>query len=125
MGGPANIASTGSPALDRPHDPFAEIGFGDQQRAQFVGPDQKRLDIALGMAVRQCDAPRELAAIEQPPKLAPARRIVVLSAVLANLPVRAGVRTSRRRIRRLGARSFLHLPALEIFAQFELQAVLP
>ena len=49
----------------RAHDALAEIGFGDQQRAQFVRRDQQRLDIALGMAVDQRDAAGELADLGQ------------------------------------------------------------
>ena len=50
------------PAQDqRAHDALAEIGFGDQQRAQFLRRDQQRLDLAFGMAVDQRDAAGELA----------------------------------------------------------------
>ncbi|MHC2773059.1 hypothetical protein ACVIM7_002526 [Bradyrhizobium liaoningense] len=42
------------PAQDqRPHDALAELGLGDQQRAQPVRRQQQRLDIALGAAVDQ------------------------------------------------------------------------
>ena len=36
---------------ERAHDAFAEIGFGDQQRAQCVRGDQQGLDVALGRGV--------------------------------------------------------------------------
>src|SRR5260370_23820876 len=50
------------PAQDqRAHDALAEIGFGDQQRPQFIRRNQKRFDVALGMAIDQRDAARELA----------------------------------------------------------------
>ncbi len=50
------------PAQDqRAHDALAEIGFGDQQRAQSLRRNQERLDITLGMAVDQSDAAGELA----------------------------------------------------------------
>ena len=50
------------PAQDqRAHDALAEIGFGDQKRAQLFRRYQQRLDVALGMAVDQRDAARELA----------------------------------------------------------------
>jgi hypothetical protein len=42
------------------HDALAEIGFGDQQRAQFFRRNQQRLDIAFGVAVDQRDAARKL-----------------------------------------------------------------
>src|SRR3954447_26438552 len=49
------------PAQDqRAHDAFAEIGFGDQKRAQTFRRDQKRFDIAFSMAIDQRDAAREL-----------------------------------------------------------------
>lgn len=41
------------------------------------------------------------------------------------LRVRIMLAIRRRRVGHPAARSFLHLPALEIFAQFELQAILP
>ena len=54
------------PAQDqRAHDALAEIGFGDQQRAQFLRRDQQRLDLAFGMAVDQRDAAGELADLGQ------------------------------------------------------------
>jgi hypothetical protein len=54
------------PAQDqRAHDALAEIGFRDQQRAQFVGGNQQRFDIALGVAVDQRDAAGELADLGQ------------------------------------------------------------
>ena len=50
------------PAQDqRAHDALAEIGFGDQQRAQSLRRNQERFDVALGMAVDQRDAAGELA----------------------------------------------------------------
>ncbi len=50
------------PAQDqRAHDALAEIGFGDQQRAQALRRNQKRLDVALGVAVDQRNAPGERA----------------------------------------------------------------
>jgi hypothetical protein len=50
------------PAQDqRAHDALAEIGFGHQQRPQALRRDQERFDIALGMAIDQRDAARELA----------------------------------------------------------------
>ena len=50
------------PAQDqRAHDALAEIGFGDQQRAQPLRRNQQRLDVALGVAVDQRDAAGELA----------------------------------------------------------------
>ena len=60
---------TADPALDqadpaqdqRAHDALAEIGFGDQQRAQPLRRNQKCFDVAFGMAVDQRDAARELA----------------------------------------------------------------
>ena len=45
----------------RTHDALAEIGFRDQQRTELVRRNQQRLDLALGMAVDQCDAAGELA----------------------------------------------------------------
>src|SRR5258705_103530 len=49
------------PAQDqRAHDALAKIGFGDQQRAQPLRRNQKRLDVALGMAIDQRGAAREL-----------------------------------------------------------------
>ena len=49
------------PAKDKStHDALAEIGFGDQQRAQSLRRNQKRFDVALGAAIDQCDAAREL-----------------------------------------------------------------
>ena len=54
------------PAQDqRAHDALAEVGFGNEKRAQFVRRNQQRLDIALGMAVDQRDAPRKLADLGQ------------------------------------------------------------
>ncbi len=54
------------PAQDqRAHDALAELGLGDQQRAQFLRRDQQRLDVALGMAVDQRDAAGELADLGQ------------------------------------------------------------
>src|SRR5579872_3446485 len=44
----------------RAHDPLAEIGFGDQKRAQTLRRNQKRFDVALGMTVGQRDAARKL-----------------------------------------------------------------
>ena len=38
----------------RAHHALAELGFGDQQRAQAVGRNVNRLDIRLGSAVDQC-----------------------------------------------------------------------
>jgi hypothetical protein len=50
------------PAQDqRAHDAFAEIGFGNQERAQPVGRDQQGLDIAFGHAIDQRGAAGELA----------------------------------------------------------------
>ena len=50
------------PAQDqRAHDALAEIGFGDQERAQSLRRNQQRFDVAFGMAVDQRDAARELA----------------------------------------------------------------
>src|SRR5712691_10692615 len=46
---------------ERAHDALTKIGFGDQQRAQSLRRNQKRLDVALGMAIDQRDAARELA----------------------------------------------------------------
>ena len=45
----------------RAHDALAEIGFRDQQRTELVRRNEQRLDLALGMAVDQRDATRELA----------------------------------------------------------------
>ena len=54
------------PAQDqRAHDALAEVGFGNEKRAQFVRRNQQRLDIALGLAVDQRDAPRKLADLGQ------------------------------------------------------------
>jgi len=39
---------------------FAKIGFGDQKRAQSLRRNQKRFDVALGMAIDQRDPAREL-----------------------------------------------------------------
>ena len=65
--GPADAAlDQADPAQDqRAHDALAEIGLGDQQRAQFVRCNQKRFDTALGMAVDQRDAAGELADLGQ------------------------------------------------------------
>src|SRR5712675_649718 len=68
IGGPDQHRAA-DPALDqadtaqdeRAHDALAKIGFGDQQRAQSLRRNQKRLDVALGMAIDQRDAARELA----------------------------------------------------------------
>src|SRR5437879_9543056 len=50
------------PAKDqRAHDALAEIGFGDQQRAQLLRRNQERFDVALGMAIDQRGAAGELA----------------------------------------------------------------
>ena len=50
------------PAQDqRAHDALAELGLGDQQRAQLLRRDQQRLDVALGMAVDQREAAGKLA----------------------------------------------------------------
>ena len=50
------------PAKDqRAHDALAEIGFGDQQRAQPLRRNQERFDVALGMAIDQRGAAGELA----------------------------------------------------------------
>src|SRR5712691_12462353 len=46
---------------ERAHDALTKIGLGDQQRAQSLRRNQKRLDVALGMAIDQRDAARELA----------------------------------------------------------------
>ena len=63
------------PAKDqRAHDALAEIGFGDQQRAQPVGRDQQGLDVALGRAVHQRGAAGELADLGQELTRRPARR---------------------------------------------------
>ena len=49
------------PAQDqRAHDALAEIGFGNQQRAQSLRRNQERLDVALGVAVDQRGAAGEL-----------------------------------------------------------------
>ena len=49
------------PAQDQcAHDALAEIGFGDQQRAQSLRRNQQRFDVALGVAIDQRDAAREL-----------------------------------------------------------------
>ncbi len=54
------------PAQDqRAHDALAEIGLGDQQRAQLLRRNQQRFDVALGMAVDQRDAAGELADLGQ------------------------------------------------------------
>ena len=54
------------PAQDqRAHDALAQFGFRDQQRAQLLRRDQKRFDIALGMAVDQRDAAGKLADLGQ------------------------------------------------------------
>src|SRR5580692_4391696 len=45
----------------RAHDALAEIRFGDQQRPQSLRRDQQRFDVALGVAVDQRNAARELA----------------------------------------------------------------
>ena len=45
----------------RAHDALAEIGLGDQQRAQALRRNQQRFDLALGMAVDQRDPAGELA----------------------------------------------------------------
>ena len=66
--GPISTA-TADAALDqadsaqdqRAHDALAEIGFGDQQRAQLVRRNQQRLDVTLGAAVDQRDAAGKLA----------------------------------------------------------------
>ena len=42
------------------HDAFAEIGLGNQKRAQSFRRDQKRFDIALGMTIDQRNTAREL-----------------------------------------------------------------
>ena len=44
----------------RAHDAFAEIGFGDQKRAQALRRDQKSFDIAFGMTIDQRDTAGEL-----------------------------------------------------------------
>src|SRR5712671_2360365 len=44
----------------RAHDALAEIGFGDEQRAQSFRRNQQGFDIALGMAIDQRGAAREL-----------------------------------------------------------------
>src|SRR4051794_9640610 len=50
-----------APAKDqRRRDALAEIGLGDQERAQPLRGNQDDLDIALGVAVDQRDAAREL-----------------------------------------------------------------
>ena len=50
------------PAQDQgAHDALAEIGFRHQQRAQLLRRNQQRFDVALGMAIDQRDAARELA----------------------------------------------------------------
>ena len=54
------------PAQDqRAHDALAELGLGDQQRAQLLRRDQQRLDIALGVAVDQRGAAGQLADLGQ------------------------------------------------------------
>ena len=54
------------PAQDqRAHDALAEVGFGDQERPQLVRRDEKRLDVALGVAVDQRDAAGKLADLGQ------------------------------------------------------------
>ena len=64
---PADAAlDQADPAQDqRPHDALAKFGFRDQQRAQLLRRNQKRFDIALGMAVDQRDAAGKLADLGQ------------------------------------------------------------
>ena len=49
----------------RAHDALAEIGLGNQQRAQSLRRNQQRLDSAVGMTVDQRDAAGELADLGQ------------------------------------------------------------
>jgi hypothetical protein len=64
VAGPISTGPAGT-ALDqadtaqdqRAHDALAKVGFGNQQRTQFVRSNQQRLDIALGIAVDQRTRP--------------------------------------------------------------------
>ncbi len=50
---------------ERPHDALAELGFGDQKRAQALGRDQQGLNIALRRSVDQRRASGKLADVRQ------------------------------------------------------------
>ena len=56
----------GHPSKDeRPHDALAELGFGDQERAQALGRDQQGLDVALGRSVDKRRARGKLADVRE------------------------------------------------------------
>jgi hypothetical protein len=73
-GPPTPVLDQADPAQDqRAHDALAEFGFRDQQRAQLIRRNQQRFDVALGMAVDQRDAARQLADLGQKLPHAPGR----------------------------------------------------
>ena len=49
----------------RPHDPFAQLGLGDQHRAQLLGRNVHRLDVAQRIGVHQRRAAAELSQLAQ------------------------------------------------------------
>src|SRR3954453_12302551 len=73
----------------RAHDALAEIGFRDQERAQLVRRNQKRFDIALGMAIDQRDAAGKLADFRQklPRSLVDHRRDVAKAVTLGDCDI--------------------------------------
>ncbi len=67
VGGPADDhrpsaqLQKADPAQDQgPHDPLAQLGLGDQHRAQAVGPDAQHLNVGDGLDVDQGGAVRQL-----------------------------------------------------------------
>jgi hypothetical protein len=69
----------------RAHDPLAEVGLGDDQRAQLLGWNQQRLGVDVGVVVDERRASRELADLggELPGALAHDRRDVPQPVALA------------------------------------------
>ena len=52
---------------ERPHDPLAEFGLGDQHGPQPIGGDEERLDGADGTSVHEGGAPRQLTHLGKEP----------------------------------------------------------
>jgi hypothetical protein len=55
------VLDQGDPAQDeRAHDAFADLGFGDDEAAQPLGGNEKRLDVGLCARVDERGAARQL-----------------------------------------------------------------
>jgi hypothetical protein len=57
----AGLDQRHAPQNQRAHHPLAQVGFGNDERAQLAGRHQQGIDVVLGMAVDQRGRARQLA----------------------------------------------------------------